>query len=248
MRATPLVVGVTRDGRKGYRVFEILHSLGKVTRFGLDLTQMKVDVGVIGFHPRRLVKAVLGAFPLPFTFEDHAQKVKRCEFLWVFANLRLELALCFVHTRRLSLLKRRHAEQEVGEVNLGVELQGSPQFAIALLMESRILVSAPGEQAKSGGVTHGLPEPRECAAGCDDVLLFEQDQSKGVRGQVVRRIRLQGALEGCARELELPKRKVGLSQSGHDLRVATSPSHNLFEFARREAELLIAKMRPAEFT
>src|SRR5437667_4778415 len=237
MRAAPLVVGVTRDGRKGYRLFEILHSLGKVTRFGLDLTQMKVDVGVIGFHPGRLVKVGLGAFPVPFAFEDHTQKVSRCEFLWVFANLRLELALCFVHTRRLSLLKRRHAEQEVGEVNLGVELQGSPQFAIALLMESRILVSAADEQAKSGGVTHGLAEPRECAARCDEVLLFEKNQAEGVRGQVVRRIRLQGTLQVGARELELSKRKVGLSQSGHDLRVATSPSHNLFEFARRNVEL-----------
>src|SRR5213592_1052018 len=115
-------------------------------------------------------------------------------------------------------------------------------------MESRILVGAADEQAKSGGVTHGLPELRECAAFCDEVLLFQKNHAESVGSQVVGGIFLQGALQGCARELELPKRKVGLSQSGNDLLVATSPSHNLFEFARCEAELLIAEMRPAEFT
>src|SRR2546425_214438 len=111
-----------------------------------------------------------------------------------------------------------------------------------------ILVGAADEQAKRGGVTHGLAEPRECAARCDEVLLFEKNQAEGVGSQAVGGIFLQGTLQGCARELELPKGKVGLSQSRHDLRVVAFPSHNLFEFARGEAELLIAEMRPAEFT
>src|SRR2546425_12058841 len=91
-------------------------------------------------------------------------------------------------------------------------------------------VGAADEQAKSGGITHGLPEPRECAARCDEVLLFQQDQAERVGSQVVGGIFLQGTLQGCAGELELPKGKGGLFQSGHDLRVWTSPRPNLFQF------------------